>query len=59
MSPQTRETKINKWDIEKTYGLQRRQFGGWGDVPGLWEGNPVKSDCYDRYTTTNVINSFE
>ena len=23
---------------------------------GLWDGNPVKSDCYDRYTTTNVIN---
>ena len=33
--------------------------GGWGDVPGLWDGNPVKSDCYDHYTTTDVINSFE
>ena len=30
-----------------------------GDVPGLWDGNPVKSDCYDHYTTTDVINSFE
>ena len=30
--------------------------GGWGDVPGLWDGNPVKSD---HYTTTDVINSFE
>ena len=36
----------------KTYGLRRRQFG-------LWDGNPVKSDCYDHYTTTDVINSFE
>ena len=27
------------------------------DVPGLWDGNPVKSDCYDHYTTTDVINS--
>ena len=43
----------------KTYGLQRRQFGDWGDVLGLWDGNPVKSDCYDHYTTTDVINSFE
>ena len=41
----------------KTYGLRRRQFGGWGDVLGLWNGNPVKSDCYDHYTTTEVINS--
>ena len=37
----------------------RRQFGGWGDVLGLWDGNPVKSDFYDHYTTTDVINSFE
>ena len=22
---------------------------------GLWDGNPVKSDCYDYYTTTDVI----
>ena len=43
----------------KTYGLWRRQFGGWGDVLGLWDGNPVKLDCYDHYTTTDVINSFE
>jgi len=34
-------------------------IGAWGDVPGLWDGNPVKSDCYDHYTTTDVINSFE
>ena len=34
-------------------------FGGWGDVLGLWDGNPVKLDCYDHYTTTDVINSFE
>ena len=32
---------------------------GWGDVLGLWDGNPVKSDCYDHYTTTDMINSFE
>ena len=43
----------------KTYGLQRRQFGGWRDVLGLWDRNPVKSDCYDHCTTTDVINSFE
>ena len=26
-------------------------------MPGLWDGNPVKLDCYDHYTTTDVINS--
>ena len=24
---------------------------------GLWDGNPVILDCYDHYTTTDVINS--
>ena len=24
---------------------------------GLWNGNPVKLDCDDHYTTTDVINS--
>ena len=28
-------------------------------MPGLWDGNPVKSDCYDHYITTDVINSFD
>ena len=23
---------------------------------GLWDGNPVKLDCYDHYTTADVIN---
>ena len=23
---------------------------GWGDVLGLWDGNPVKLDWYDHYT---------
>ena len=32
-------------------------MGGWGDVLGLWDGNPVKLDCDDHYTTTDVINS--
>ena len=34
------------------------KFGGWGQL-GLWDGNPVKMGCYDHYTTTGVINSFE
>ena len=33
------------------------RLGGWGDVLGLWDGNSVKQDCYDHYTTTDVINS--
>ena len=28
---------------------------GVGDVLGLWDGNPVKLDCADHYTTTDVI----
>ena len=41
----------------KTYGFQRRQFGGWGDALGVWDGNPIKLDCNDHCTTINVINS--
>ena len=29
---------------------------GWGDMLGLWDGNPIKLDCNDHCTTTNVIN---
>ena len=39
------------------YGLQRREFGGWGDALGLWDGNPIKLDCDDHCTTINVTNS--
>jgi len=28
-------------------------------VLGLRGGHPVKLDCYDHYTTTDVISSFE
>ena len=31
--------------------------GGWEDVLGLWDGNPIKLDCDDHCTTINVINS--
>ena len=34
-------------------------LGGGGNVLGLLDGNPVKSDCDDHYTTKDVINSFE
>ena len=46
------QTLKNLWSPEET-------VWGWGDVFGMWDGNPVKSDCYDHYTTTDVINSFE
>ena len=39
--------------------LLKLPCGGWGDVLVLWDGNPMKSDCYDHYTTTDVVNSFE
>ena len=28
-----------------------------GYALGLWDGNPIKLDCYDHCTTINVINS--
>ena len=37
--------------------ILRRQFGGWREVLGLWDGNPIKLDCDDHCTTANVINS--
>ena len=40
----------------KTYGFQRRQFWGWGDVLGLWDGNPIRLDCDDHCKSINVIN---
>ena len=46
------QTLKNLWSLEET-------VGGCGDVLGLWDENPVKSDCYDHYTATDVINSFE
>ena len=46
------QTLKNLWSPEE-------RVGGWGEVLVLWDGNPVKSDCYDCNTTTDVINSFE
>ena len=45
-------------DSEKLMVAGGDSLGG-GDVLGLWDGNPVKLDCYDHYTTIDVINSFE
>ena len=45
------QTLKNLWSLETV--------GGSGDVLGLWDGSPVKLDCYGHYTTTDVINSFE
>ena len=45
-------------DIEKLMVSGGDSSAG-GDVLGLWDGNPVKPDCYDHYTTTDGINSFE
>ena len=46
------QTLKNLWSLDETV---------WevGDVLGLWDGNPVKLDCDDHYTITDVINSFE
>ena len=46
------QTLKNFWSLEET-------VWGWGDVLGLWDGNPVKLDCDDHYTTIDVINSFD
>ena len=44
------QTLKNLWSPKETI---------WGHVLGLWDGNPMKSDCDDHYRTTDVINSFE
>ena len=49
--------QIVTYRIWKTYGFQRRQFWGLGDVLRLWDGNHVKLHCDDHLTTINVINS--
>ena len=28
---------------------------GWGDVPGLWDGNPIQLDCDDHCISINII----
>jgi len=48
----TSQTLKNLWSLEET-------AWGVGDVLGLWDGNPVKLDSDDHYTTIDVINSFE
>ena len=45
------QTLKNLWSPEET-------VWGWGDVLGLWDGNPVTLDCDDHYTTTDVTNSW-
>ena len=42
----------------KTYGYQRRQTGE-GHGLGVWDGNVVKLDCDDGYTTINKIKYIE
>ena len=42
------QTLKNLWSPEEAVGRG-------GDVLGLWDGNPVKLDCGDHCTTTDVI----
>lgn len=44
------QTLKNSWFPKET-------VWGWGDVLGLWDGNPIKLDCDDHHTTINAINS--
>ena len=39
----------------KTYGVQMRQVGGWGDALRVSDGNAVKFGCDDCCTPRNVI----
>ena len=43
--------------LSKTYSFHSRQFGGWGDVLRVWDGNAIKFGCDDHCTSINVINS--
>ena len=52
-------TDADSQTYEKLMVSKGDSLEGGGNMLGLWDGNPVKSDCYDHYTTTDVINSFE
>ena len=41
----------------KNLGFPNETVWGQEDALGLWDGNPIKLDCNDHCTTTNVINS--
>jgi len=41
--------------LRKTWDFQMRQFEGWGDGLGVWDGNAVQLGCDDHGTTLNVI----
>ena len=41
----------------KNLWFPKETVQGWGDVLGLWDGNPTIFDCDDHFTTINVINS--
>ena len=43
--------------ILKNLGFPEETVWGVGDVLGVWDGNPIKQDCDDHCTATNVINS--
>ena len=44
-------------DFEKLMVSKGDSLWGQGDALGVWDGNPIKLDCNDHCTTTNVINS--
>ena len=37
--------------------VSKRDSLGGENALGMWDGNPIKSDCDDHCTTINVINS--
>ena len=43
--------------LYKNLWFPKETVWGVGDVLGVWDGNPIKLDCDDHRTTTNVINS--
>ena len=45
--------------LGKSYGFQKRQIGGRGDILRVWDGNAIKLDCDDRFTSINVIKFIE
>ena len=49
-------TDTDSTDFEKRM-VSKREFGGWGDALGMWDGKPIKLDCDDHCTTIHVINS--
>ena len=49
-------TDIDSQNLKNLWFPNETGWGAW-DALWLWDGNDIKLDCDDHFSTTNVINS--